>query len=199
MARSKSYVRSEALEKARDAFWRHGYDALGVRAIEQCADLNRFAIQTEFGGKEGLFLEALDKYAEESVQVFIDPIKEGSLDAIRQFFIDATSPRENDQRDFGCLMVNTVVENASLGNAGFRKRTDAHYGKMLAAFGSALKNTRKQGGLRDDVDIEEAASFLLGLAMGMQVYNRMNGSAAAARHQSSMAVKILDSWSSASK
>jgi len=194
MARSKSYVRSEALEKARDAFWRHGYEALGVRAIEQHAGLNRFAIQTEFGGKEGLFLEALDNYAEESVRIFIDPIKEGGLDEIRQVFIDATIARNDDPRAFGCLMVNTVIENASLGNADIKKRIDDHYSRVLAAFRSALQNASDTGDLREDVDMEEAASFLLGLAMGMQVYNRMKGSVVAARLQASLTVKIIESW-----
>lgn len=194
MPRTKGYIRSEALEKARDAFWQHGYDALGVRAIERSTNLNRFAIQTEFGGKEGLFLEALDNYTEEAIRTILDPISEGGIDSLTQFFVEAVTVRDNDPRDFGCLMVNTAIENASLQNAELKKRTDDHYAGMLKAFSSALKKARDIGELHDDIDLEEAASFLLGLAMGMQVYNRMNGSVAAARHQASMAVKILESW-----
>jgi len=194
MPRPKSYIRSEAVEKARDAFWQHGYNALGVRAIEENTGINRFTIQTEFGGKQGLFLEALDNYVELSLVTIITPLSQGGLNAIRHFFSSLVTPQNHDTRDFGCLMVNTVVENASLGNAELKKRTDAHYQRMLNALESALQVARQQGEVDADFDVEQSASLLLALAMGMQVYNRMNGSVSAAAHQANAALKIIDTW-----
>ncbi len=194
MPRTKNYIRSEALEKACNAFWKYGYDALGVRAIEEQTGLNRFAIQTDFGGKEGLFLEVLEKYADVSIDCFIDPIRQGDVSAIKQFFVDMTTPQENDPRLFGCLMVNTVVENAAPQRTELKRRTDAHYARMHGAFKSALLNTREKGQLTAGFDIDEAATFLLALAMGIQVYIRMNGSFSQARQQTNMALKIIDSW-----
>jgi len=194
MPRAKTYDRVTALEKARDAFWQYGYDALGVRAIEELTGLNRFAIQTEFGGKEGLFLEALEGYGDMMIEQIITPISAGGLAAIKQFFMDATIFQENDPRLFGCLMVNTVVENAARNNTELKKRTDAHYARMLAAFKSALNNARKRGEISAGFDIAEAAAFLLGVAMGIQVYIRMTGSLSTARQQVSMVVKTIDSW-----
>jgi len=194
MPRAKNYIRSEALEKARDAFWEHGFDALGVRAIEDLTGLNRFAIQTDFGGKEGLFLEALDLYAEESLQSIIAPLQAGSLSAIEQFFMDLTTCKENDRRIFGCLMVNTVVENAGLNHEEFKARTDAHYERLLDGFRSALNNARAKGEVPEDFDVEEAASFLLGVGMGIQVFIRMKGDVSAGKQQADMVLKILGSW-----
>lgn len=196
MARPKKYERHEALENARDAFWKYGYDALGVRAIEQHTKLNRFAIQTEFGGKEGLFLEILDKYAEDAIDQIMAPLQDGSLNAIRDFFSQSITPEKNDPRTFGCLMVNTVIENASQHRDALKSRTDAHYERMLDAFRSALTNARNDGEVADNFDIEEAACFLLTLAMGMQVYIRMHGSLSAANQQTKMALKTIESWRS---
>ncbi len=194
MPRAKTYDRSTALEKARDAFWQYGYDALGVRTIEELTGLNRFAIQTDFGGKEGLFIEALELYAETMIEQIIIPMSAGGLTEIKQFFTDAIALHDNDPRIYGCLMVNTVVENAAHNHLELKKRTDAHYARLLDAFCSALSNARNAGEIADDFDIEEAASFLLGLAMGIQVYIRMTGSVSTAQHQVAMALKTIETW-----
>ena len=194
MPRAKTYDRATALEKARDAFWQYGYDALGVRAIEELTGLNRFAIQTEFGGKEGLFLEALEIYAQAAIEQIITPISAGGLPEIKQFFSNAIGFQKNDPRIFGCLMVNTVVENAAHNHIELKRRTDAHYARMLNAFYSALGNARDRGEISADFNIAEAASFLLGLAMGIQVYIRMTGTLSTARQQTNMALKTIDSW-----
>lgn len=194
MPRPKNYDRPTALAKARDAFWQYGYDALGVRAIEELTGLNRFAIQTDFGGKEGLFLEALSLYGDEAIEHIMEPMRAGGLSAIKQFFIDATTMHKNDPRIFGCLMVNTVIENASHNREKLKKQTDSHYAGMLNAFRAALSNARDAGDIAEDFDIEEAAPFLLSLAMGIQVYIRMTGSLSSARHQANMALKTIDTW-----
>ena len=194
MPRAKNYDRTTALEKARDAFWQYGYDALGVRTIEELTGLNRFAIQTDFGGKQGLFLEALEHYENAAIKHIIKPLRAGGLTAIKHFFSEATTLQKDDPRVFGCLMVNTVIENAAHNHFELKKRTDAHYARMLDAFTTALGNARKDGEISEDFDIEEAASFLMGLAMGMQVYIRMTGSLSSARHQANMALKTIDTW-----
>lgn len=194
MPRAKTYDRATALEKARDAFWQYGYDALGVRAIEDLTGLNRFAIQTEFGGKEGLFLEALEDYADMMIEQIITPMSAGGLAAIKDFFMEATIFQQNDPRLFGCLMVNTVIENAARNNTELKKRTDAHYARMLAALEAALNTARKSGDIAEDFDIAEAAAFLLGVAMGIQVCIRMTGALSTARQQVNMVVKTIDSW-----
>ena len=75
MARAKSYDREVAVEAAMLAFWRKGYGALGVREIESETSINRFALQTDFGGKQGLFLEALQKYLAISDETALKPLQ----------------------------------------------------------------------------------------------------------------------------
>ncbi len=194
MARPKKYDRDQALEKARDIFWKNGYDALGVRAIEECTGLNRFAIQTDFGGKEGLFLEVLEKYAQDSKTQIIDPIGQGSIQDIIDFFKALSTPEENDPRIYGCLIVNTVVENANQTSVAIKEKTDAHYERLLNALTSALKNAKANNEIKQDINENEAALFLLNTAMGMQVYVRMKSDIAEGQHQTNMVINILESW-----
>ena len=137
MARPKSYDRAEAVRAVRDAFWEHGYEGLSISAIEERTGLGRFAIRTEFGGKEGLFLEALADYTADTETYMLAPLREdGTLDGIIALLRGVVTPHEGSPRRFGCLMVNTSVENASIGalvvnrNAG---RIDAAEGKVRVA------------------------------------------------------------------
>lgn len=194
MARPKKYDRDQALEKAKDIFWQKGYDSIGVRAIEECTGLNRFAIQTDFGGKEGLFLEALEKYAQESDTLIISPIRNGSIQEIIDFFKALSTPEENDQRVYGCLMVNTVVENAHDTSAAIKEKTDAHYDRLLEALNSAIKNAKINNEIKQEINENEAALFLLNIAMGIQVYVRMKSDITQGQQQANMVINILESW-----
>ena len=160
MPRPKKYNRSEAVEKACNSFWQHGYSSLGVRALEQQTGLNRFAIQTEFGGKEGLFLEALAVYSRETEEQYLRSLREGNLDHIETLFSQLATPSGNGCRIYGCLMVNTIVENTELASSRIKERTDQHFERFKTAFNTALLNAQSHGQLSKSFNLEEGVAFL---------------------------------------
>lgn len=194
MPRPKSYDRSQAVEKVCNAFWRKGYDALGVRALEQETGLNRFAIQTEFGGKEGLFLEALERYTEATETHLLQPLREGDLDQIVAFFRQFGAPSGHPCRAYGCLMVNTVIENIAPGGKKIRQRTDQHFDRLREALRSALSQAMNSGQIAGDFDIEKGVAFLVGATMGLQVMVRQAGAVETARPFVEMLVRTIGSW-----
>lgn len=194
MPRPKRYDRSDAVKKACDAFWQHGYGALGVRSLENLTGLNRFAIQTEFGGKEGLFLETLDRYALESETHLLGPLREGSLDQVMVFFNQIGTPSQEPAQIYGCLMANTVVENAGPASATIKERTDRHFQLLKQAFRAALTHAKSDGQLAGDFDTEEAAAFLVGSTLGIQMTIRKAGSLKTARPYLNVLIKTIESW-----
>ena len=194
MPRKKKYDRDDSVLKACNAFWQHGYDALGVRALEELTGLNRFAIQTEFGGKEGLFLEVLDKYTQETETHFLQPLREGGLDQIENLYNQLITLLPNTAQAFGCLMVNTVVENAVLARTAIKERTDRHFKQMEGAISSALFRAKTNGQIASSFDIDEAVVFLVGSTMGVQVMIRREGSIEAAKPYVEMLIKTINSW-----
>ena len=80
MGRAKKVDRELARKSALSAFWVHGYNSLGVRKLEELTGINRFALQTEFGGKAGLFGEILDAYTAEWDNNYLEPVRNGNLD-----------------------------------------------------------------------------------------------------------------------
>ncbi|TQV78870.1 helix-turn-helix transcriptional regulator [Exilibacterium tricleocarpae] len=64
MGRQLRYERGVTLDKAMRVFWRNGYSGTSMRDLEAVLDMRPGSIYATFGSKEGLFLEALDKYAQ---------------------------------------------------------------------------------------------------------------------------------------
>ena len=195
MPRPKSYDRDEAVHAVRDAFWEHGYEGLSIADIEEKTGLNRFAIRTEFGGKEALFLEAMADYADEAETYVTGPLRdEGTLKGIVAMLRSTVEPYEGSPRRFGCLMVNTSVENAALALPRLKERTDAHWERLGQAFRCALEAERDGGRLRADVDIDDAVQFLVGTVIAAMVINRDAGRIDAASGHIRTAISTVERW-----
>jgi len=194
LPRPKKYDHDDAVLKACNAFWQYGYGALGVRALEELTGLNRFAIQTKFGGKEGLFLETLDKYTQETETHLLQPIRVGDLDQIENLYSRLITVSPEPAQVFGCLMVNTIIENAVLARTAIKERTDRHFKQLEDAIRSALFSAKTNGQIARNFDVEEAVAFLVGSTMGVQVMIRRAGSIEAAKPYVEVLIRTIKSW-----
>jgi len=192
MARPKSYVRSEALERACHAFWRHGYGALGVRGIEEITGLNQFAIRTEFGGKQGLYLEALRYYKDQAETYALAPIGESGVNGIVLFFQNLTNSASLTSSKWGCLIVNTGVENATIANLEIAAAVGDYWQSLGRHFAAALKRSIENGELIPDLDVAEACATLVSAVMGIHTVNRICGSPTAGEPMVQMVLEWIE-------
>lgn len=172
MARPKSYNRQQALEKACKAFWEHGFQALGVREIEQLTGLNQFAIRSEFGGKEGLYLEALKFYSDAAIAHPLAPLKQGGLEEVIIFFRGLVTAGSMTSSSWGCLVVNTGVENARVQSARLEQAVKYYWDALEAHFKQALDNAHARGELALGIKRGALAKALVTAVMGIHVKNR---------------------------
>lgn len=194
MARPKSYHRQDAIERACFAFWEHGYAALGVRALETLTGLNKFAIRTEFGGKEGLYLAALAHYHAAARDTVLAPLKSGGTDAIVRFFEGLVTAGTINSSAWGCLMVNTGIENAELGSAALKKASDAYWTDLQDRFHQALMNAQADGRIAPSLKLDDAACGLVSAVMGVHTANRVGKSHAAGRHLVTLILDLIKTW-----
>lgn len=194
MSRPKKYDREVAVEKACRAFWKYGYSAIGVRGLEELTGLNRFAIQTEFKGKEGLFLEALGLYTKKTQLHFLGPLNEGGLNEIETLFKGLMTSSSESYQVFGCLMVNTIIENAILKRVEIQNKTDNHFKQFEKAFRNALTSSKTKNELIQNFELEDAVTFLVGSTMGIQVMIRKEGAIKSVEGYSKMILSMLESW-----
>lgn len=172
MPRPKSYDRQEALTKACYAFWEHGYQALGVRELEQLTGINQFAIRSEFGGKEGLYLEALQHYCDAAIATAMAPMKDGRIPEIIAFLTGLVSPESMTSSSFGCLVVNTGIENARVQSPRLELVVTSYWAALEDHFRQALENERKAQGEAADFNPVSLAQALVPAVMGIHAQNR---------------------------
>lgn len=175
LARPKSYTVEDVTEKVVFAFWQHGYQALGVRELEQITGLNQYAIRTEFGGKEGLYLAALEMYCERAVSEAMVPMKEGGVPEIAAFLRSLVRDGSMTSSKFGCLVVNTGIENARINSPQLDAVVTGYWNTLATHFASSLRNAQRKGSIAASVETDIVAGGLVSGVMGIHTRNRIEG------------------------
>ncbi len=175
MPRPKSYDRQEAIAKACVAFWEHGFQALGVRELEQLTGINQFAIRSEFGGKEGLYLEAIRYYSDTAIEQEMAPMLGGGIAEIVAFFQGLVTPGSMTSSDFGCLIVNTGIENARVKSARLETAVNTYWSTLENHFKRALENDRVGRGETTQNVPSDLAKALVTAVLGVHAQNRTQG------------------------
>lgn len=195
MARPKSYDRDEIILKAKDAFWEHGYQALGVRAIEAQTGLGSFALRTDFGGKEKLLLEALAAYREEMETYVARVLDESdSVETIAEILVQMVTPYPGSMRRFGCLMTALVSELPSIGSQAVSDAVNAHFDRIGSATARLVERAQRAGQARPDLEPDACGQYVVGVVGGLQTINRRAGRVEAAEDFVNVAIGEVRSW-----
>lgn len=194
MPRPKSYDRTEAIEKACRAFWEHGYQALGVRELEKLTGINQFAIRSEFGGKQGLFLETLKFYSDAAVKFELEPRKNGGLVEIQNFIRDLVKEGSAVSSPWGCLIVNTGIENARVGSDQIEKAIANYWKTLEKFFQQLLKNAGDREEIVSTINYKTVARGLVTAVMGIHARNRLAELHDGGRELADLVCSYLDSF-----
>ncbi len=172
--RPKQFDRDDALDKALDLFWRHGYEATSLAELVEATGAKAPTLYAEFGNKEGLFRAAVERYvtqfAERDASLLADPNR--SLPQALGDFFRATAAMFTDKElPSGCFITCT----AAAFNGGKEPQADTlsscHHlqENMLIKF---LALRQQRGELENNIDIGALAKFLTCLLQGMSVQAR---------------------------
>ena len=195
MARPKGYDRDTVLAAARDLFWEQGYERVSVADLEQCTGLNRSGIYQEFGSKHGLFVAALDCYADRVIAGLLAGLRDdqaGGLDAVIGLFgrLAEMFRCEEGLPARGCLLVNTIAELAAY-DAAVRAHAEAYRDRLRASFGAALTRAARLGEIAADPD-HARARLLAAALMGVWLTVRIDPADASALCQT--IARQVESW-----
>jgi TetR/AcrR family transcriptional repressor of nem operon len=193
MARPIQFERDEVLEKAMRAFWDQGYNATSMTDLVDATDLRPGSIYAAFDSKEGLFLAALDHYAEQSVAKIERALTEAEspLEGIRSFFRKLGREAAGEYSNRSCLLVNTVLELARQ-NETVQKRVNRHLGAIETLFRHALENAQSSGELSPDKDPKALAAFLMTSIWGLRVLGGTNPAPARTRSVINQLLTLLE-------
>lgn len=175
--RPKQFDRDQALDRALDLFWRHGYESTSLADLVEATGAKAPTLYAEFGNKEGLFRAAveryLSRYAECSNQLLeqdlpIAEIVEAYMRNSAQVFTDPHNPA-------GCFMVcASAALSASSDDIAemLRRKHHAQEASLQACFDRKVQ----QGELLAKTDTALLAKYIICVIEGMSVQAREGAS-----------------------
>lgn len=163
MGRPKSYDRDQVLQGAIALFWDKGYAGTHLSELVRVTGLNRFSLYNEFGGKDGLFGAALDRYIA-GTGVLLDVLlaEPLGLDNVRAFHRAQLEYRFRH----GCFALNTIREKHVAPAAAWAS-VEAFTGAIEEGFRTNLVAARERGELAVDKDPDALAAVLSVFDMGL--------------------------------
>src|SRR5271156_3598485 len=111
MARPKEFDRELAVRQAMLVFWSKGYAATSTDDLLQAMKIGRQSMYDTFGDKRHLYVEAIERYQQESIAGHIKRLRSTAspLAGIKTLLMGVVSP-EKTMREKGCMGVNAVCE-----------------------------------------------------------------------------------------
>ena len=175
MAGKKQFVPEEALSKAMESFWCHGYDATSVQDLVKTMGINRGSLYDTFGDKHALFLASLDHYNQTVLSTLLAQLEAPSAakSAIVACIQGIVEHALNDPLQKGCLITNTAVELAAQ-DPEVIGRVQSGLSRVEAGFYRALTQARQKGELGYQGDLRPLAQFLTSSLQGLRVMAKAN-------------------------
>jgi TetR/AcrR family transcriptional regulator, transcriptional repressor for nem operon len=191
MARPRTFDPDDALDAARDVFWKKGFQGTSLDDITAATGLAKPSLYAAFGDKNALFLKVLDRYHGYIVANAERMIGEGdsAREAIERW-LTAFIPRCSGLKGSrGCLSVNTSTDG-SLEQKEVRKRVEGFNRRLEELLRNRLRADRKQ--FRDDFDPDAAAHAIMAVYLGLMVRAKEAPDAAKVRATLNQIMRLLD-------
>lgn len=175
MPRTRMLSDETILERAIGVFWQNGYAGTSLRDLTLATGLSSAALYHRFIDKDGLFVEALRRYADEGLVERLARLSAARdpLRAIDDFLDELIAMSLADPHHRGCLLVNTALDGAAMSDEA-RTLVRTRLGEVERFFAERLKQAVADGALDPETDIAATATALLGTVFAIRVMARLD-------------------------
>jgi TetR/AcrR family transcriptional repressor of nem operon len=193
MARPREFDDVVALEAAIDCFWQRGYEATSMRELADKMGLSVTSVYNTFGDKYALFVQALERYLDQSMRERIGRLEESLAPkkAIRKFIYEIIERSVGDRERRGCFLINSALEVAP-----HDKKLGGIIADRLAEielfFYRSIKAAQAEGTVPKDRAAKDLARLLLGILLGIRVLARSNPERSLLEGVARPALSLLD-------
>jgi AcrR family transcriptional regulator len=166
--RNPDVTRQRILEAAFMEIYRNGFQGMRLDEVLTATGLTKGALYHHFPNKRALGYAVVDEVILPTIEtMWLQPLKnaldplQGLVTVIEQ--LPDVKPPEMIQ--YGCPVNNLAQEMSPL-DEGFRKRLDYIFRVWHDVTEEALERARQQGRIREDVNCDETATFVLAALEG---------------------------------
>jgi TetR/AcrR family transcriptional repressor of nem operon len=191
MARPKEFERDTALKRAITVFCEHGYEGTSTDALLSKMGISRQSLYDTFGDKRLLYLQALERYVEDSVAGQIAALNApmSPLEGVEAVLL-AMASKAAIAGAPGCMGIGATCEFGQ-SDAEVSALIVASGDRLLSALRHRLAEARTRGETGKDVDPRAAAQFIKTTITGMKVAARGGASADTLRQIARIALRSL--------
>ena len=177
--RPKGFIPDEALDRAVEMFWEHGYEGVDVERIAQAVNVTKPALYRAFGDKPTLLLKAVERYAITYIAPIIAAFQaEPDVHKAVTSFCEAMVNNATGETRAGCMMAA-----AALGQSERVTEIRSYVAKGLTAtadiFAKRFEQEMKAGRLPRTPSAKVRGRALVDLMQGV----RLRAKAGFAREQ----------------
>ncbi len=188
--RPRGFDEGRALDAAVRLFRAEGYDGAPVDRLCREMGMPRATLYDRFGGKEGLFLAAVARYAETRLAPVLAALgPAGTLPEDLASFYDAVLALATADSDAPGCLVSCALADAAGAHPGFRVELAARYAAMERRIAGRLRAAGWES--RDGTSPEAAAGLAAAVARGLMLAARAGAGLVELRPTAEAAVRAL--------
>jgi len=193
MARPREFDEATALEAAIECFWQRGYEATSVRDLAEKMGLSTPSLYNAYGDKHALFVQALERYLDNSARALIKRLEESlpPKEAVRRFIEEIIERSVNDRERRGCFLINSALEVAPHDRELGILVAD-RLAEIEAFFYRSIKTAQADGAVPRGRVAKDIARLLLGVLLGIRVLARSRPERALLEGVARPALALLD-------
>lgn len=175
MSLSKHFDTEDALEKAMQTFWAHGYEGTSVQDLVDNMGIDRGSLYATFGDKRQVFRAALQRYDDYYRKAWVNGLAGAMAPraVILTIFEDGIAAALGTKAREGCLLVNAALELSPQDPEIGHVVANA-FAEMEDFFRAMIRAAQADGSIPRRIVAAEAAAGLLSLFLGLRVLARAN-------------------------
>ncbi|MGO1056902.1 TetR/AcrR family transcriptional regulator [Crossiella sp. CA198] len=170
IGRPREFDVDQALDRALEVFWRHGYEGAAMSDLTAAMGINRPSLYAAYGNKESLFRKALERYttgpARHVSEALAEPTARATAERLLYGTVDAVTA---DGCPRGCLVVQGALVTGN-GADGVRAEISAHRMAVEVQLRERFERAQAEGDLPGSASAAELARLVMVVSQGMSVH-----------------------------
>jgi AcrR family transcriptional regulator len=167
MGRPRGFDIAEALDRALEVFWRHGYEGTTIPDLTSAMKINRPSLYAAFGNKEALFRKVVEHYLARSSGPVEEALARPTAREVAEALLRSTVEMLTlPDRPGGCLLVQGALA-CSAESECLKQELARWRGRLESAIRERLDRAVEAGELRGNA--ATLARFLATVMQGMSV------------------------------
>lgn len=169
MARPIEFDEQAVVQKAMEAFWSNGVEAITIAELLEATGLARSSFYNSYGSKDALVIEALERYADDRVASLRRVLgRDRFEDALRALLGRVIS--DNNQGR-GCLLLNFAVE-AGAARSTAAPSLRAGIRRMVETITERVEQAQREGELGAAVQPLAIAMLVCTTIAGLRTFTK---------------------------